>query len=217
MWEVEGEMNMQARYASGTRQLVMLGAGMDARAYRMPDVPELNVFEVDQKTIFDVKEPLLRGEPLSVASRHAVATEFTERGRWLNDLVAAGFDVQKPTVWLLEGLTMYLTLADTHELMREIGRASASGSVVFHDACSAHYIGNRIVVGGAPFVGGSDTYLSLWREHAGFAQGFVYDFNRAISVDRVKRSVVVDESVPEATPKAIAGRDVVLFVVTQKL
>eukprot|EP00391_Amoebophrya_sp_Ameob2_P013719 CAMPEP_0178987184 /NCGR_PEP_ID=MMETSP0795-20121207/3124_1 /TAXON_ID=88552 /ORGANISM="Amoebophrya sp., Strain Ameob2" /LENGTH=305 /DNA_ID=CAMNT_0020678339 /DNA_START=422 /DNA_END=1338 /DNA_ORIENTATION=+ len=44
----------------GARQLVLLGAGMDSRAFRLPGLPELKVFEVDQQTTFDVKEPILK-------------------------------------------------------------------------------------------------------------------------------------------------------------
>merc|ERR1719409_1329152 len=54
-------------------------------ADRLP-LPELRVFEVDQKTTFDVKEPLLRGEP------HTVATDFPTRGVWTRALRSAGFD-----------------------------------------------------------------------------------------------------------------------------
>ena len=39
---------------------------------------------------------------------------------------------------------------------REVGALSAPGSVVFHDACSAGYLNAGVVVGGAPFIGGSD-------------------------------------------------------------
>ena len=131
-----GDDYLRARYELGCRQLVMLGAGMDARAWRM-DLPELRVYEVDKQDNFDVKEPLVANEPLSVASRHAIAAEFEDKGgQWARDLVAAGFDPTQPTVWLLEGLVMYLTIRDTAELMGEIGRLSAKGSVVFHDACS---------------------------------------------------------------------------------
>lgn len=41
---------------------MLLGAGFDARAYALSDMPELVVFEVDQRTTFDVKEPLLADE-----------------------------------------------------------------------------------------------------------------------------------------------------------
>ena len=52
-------------------QLVLLGAGMDSRAYRMEGIADARVFEVDQQTTFDVKEPLLHYDPLKV--RHAFA------------------------------------------------------------------------------------------------------------------------------------------------
>merc|ERR1712146_858757 len=96
-----------------------------------------------------------------------------------------------PTVWLLEGLLMYLSMEDTYFLMKELGRISAKGSAVFHDAVSAAYVagGRGPVVGGAPFVGGSDDYLSLWSKHAGFASvnSRCYDFSDAIQVDRRNR------------------------------
>ena len=53
-----GDDYLRARYELGCRQLVMLGAGMDARAWRM-DLPELRVYEVDKQDNFDVKEPLV--------------------------------------------------------------------------------------------------------------------------------------------------------------
>ena len=44
---------------AAARQLVLLGAGMDSRAFRMTSVDELAVYEVDQPTTFDIKEPLV--------------------------------------------------------------------------------------------------------------------------------------------------------------
>lgn len=141
-----GDDYLRSHYSKGCRQLVLLGAGFDARAYRMDGLGDLRVFEVDQATTFDVKEPLLHGEPLKVASRATVSTEFSEGGRWARDLVAAGFDTSVPTVWLLEGLLMYLSAGDTATLMQDIGSLSASGSAVFHDAVSARYVSAGIVV-----------------------------------------------------------------------
>lgn len=210
-----GDDFLRAYYERGCRQLVLLGAGMDARAFRMDGLWELAVFEVDQQTTFDVKEPLLVGDPLKVASRAVVGTEFTERGRWARDLLAAGFDPRVPTVWLLEGLLMYLTINDTKHLMQEMGRLSAPGSAVFHDACSARYVSAGIVVGGARFVGGSDDYGKLWAQYAGFDASIVYDFN-AIIVDRYHQYVMFNRRAPLATPQHCAGRDVVLFVEAEK-
>lgn len=60
---------------------------MDSRAFRMP-LPELAVFEVDMQTTFDVKEPLLDGEKLTVKSRAVVATEFADHGPYVIHLSA---------------------------------------------------------------------------------------------------------------------------------
>ncbi|CAK0856614.1 unnamed protein product [Prorocentrum cordatum] len=102
---------------TAARQLVLLGAGMDSRAYRPElNVPELRVFEVDHGENFRVKEAILQHPavqaafPLAVASRQVVSTDFAEAGqaedcqpRWARDLCAAGFDPGVPSVWLLEG------------------------------------------------------------------------------------------------------------------
>lgn len=202
------------------RQLVLLGAGMDARAYRLDKgiygrEDGLVVFEVDQPTTFDVKEPLLANEELRVKNRVVVPYEFTEQNRaagrtWGQALIAKGFDVRVPTVWLLEGLLMYLSMSDTKLLMEELGKLSAPGSAVFHDAVSESYVagGRGPVVGGAPFIGGSDDYLGLWRRYAGFTgdklfntSTRVYDFSRAIRVDRRQRRLLIDDSdAGQATP-----------------
>merc|ERR1712146_491400 len=100
---------------------------------------------------------------------------------------------------------MYLSPDDGANLMQEVGQLSSAGSAVFHDAISAHYITAGIAVAGAPFIGGSDEYGKLWAQHAGFDTGFVRDF-RSVSVDRARRSVVVDPRVPESTPASLAGR-----------
>jgi len=69
----------------------------------------------------------------------------TKKGRqWVDDLVASGFDPTVPTVWLLEGLLMYLSLPDTVDLMTQIGELPAANSVVFHDAISASYVERQI-------------------------------------------------------------------------
>jgi methyltransferase (TIGR00027 family) len=217
------------------RQLVLLGAGMDARAYRLDKnvygrENGLVVFEVDQQTTFDVKEPLLANEELRVTDRVVVPYEFTEQNRaagrtWGQALIAKGFDVNVPTVWLLEGLLMYLSMSDTKLLMEELGKLSAPGSAVFHDAVSESYVagGRGPVVGGAPFIGGSDDYLALWRR-VGFAGNRsektstrVYDFSKAMFVDRPNRRLLVDDSDgAQATPHYCYRKNVVLFVTAEK-
>jgi methyltransferase (TIGR00027 family) len=205
------------------RQVVLLGAGMDSRAYRMSEIPEAIVFEVDQQTTFDVKEPLLRGEQLLVQDRKVVATDFSTdhnktRPQWSQDLVAQGFDPNIPTVWLLEGLTMYLSIEDQKKLMFAIGELSPEqgGSAVFHDAISANYVKMRVSVSGANFIGGSDDYAGLWARFAGFKNTVVRNFD-SIQVDRNARALRLGNG-PGAfcTPSALRGQNVVLFVESEQ-
>lgn len=144
-----------------------------------------------------------------------IRTDFTERGKWAQDLLRQGFDTSVPTVWLLEGLLMYLPDHDTNDLMQQIGKLSAPRSVVFHDAISAHYVKVGVVVGGARFTGGSDDYAGWWRRQAGFGLSYVRNFE-SVRVDRERRRLVFDDAIPEATPQQCRGRDVVLFVQVEK-
>jgi len=222
---VYGDNVLSWRYQhQQVRQLVLLGAGMDARAWRL-DLPELRVFEVDQPTTFDVKEPLVADETLTVKSRVVVSTDFSNSDKWhgtaqwADDLLYSGFDPDVPTVWLLEGLVMYLYDDDMELVMRKIGEltsANAIGSAVFHDAISRSYVKTGVSVAGAKFVGSSDDYARLWADVAGFQKSYVSDMN-AISLDRENRRLYFDRRVPEATPSRCYGRNVVLFVEAEKV
>jgi len=220
-----GDDHLVRRYNDhGVRQLVLLGAGMDSRAYRTfassarssPEesttLSQLKVFEIDQPTTFDVKEPLLEAEQLTVASRIVIGHDFAKdkSDGWAAALEAHGYDVDVPTCWLLEGLLYYLSELDVAALMKQIGALSAAGSSVFHDAVSANYVRAGIAPGGAPFISGSDSYAELWHRHGGFNQTIVYDF-KTLHVDRRERRIV-SERASEVSPSGCAGRDLVLFV-----
>eukprot|EP00747_Dinoflagellata_sp_TGD_P179054 gnl/TRDRNA2_/TRDRNA2_29195_c0_seq1.p1 gnl/TRDRNA2_/TRDRNA2_29195_c0~~gnl/TRDRNA2_/TRDRNA2_29195_c0_seq1.p1 ORF type:complete len:338 (+),score=25.91 gnl/TRDRNA2_/TRDRNA2_29195_c0_seq1:49-1062(+) len=209
------------------RQLVLLGAGMDARAWRLV-MPELRVFEVDQPTTFDFKEPLVRGKPLTVKERVVVGSDFVAGGGedvvhgnhveepWAQALLNKKFNRAEPTVWLLEGLVYYLPESDIARLMRAIGHLSAPGSIVFHDAITQHYVGMGIRPGGAPFVSGSDDYGYLWNHYAGFANTTVLNLN-SVQVDRRVRALrFVGHEGAKLTPAQCAGQNLVLFVRSEK-
>jgi len=57
-----------------------------------------------------------------------VASEFTEADPWWKNLEEAGFDRSKPSVWLCEGLFMYLSIPDTIRVISKVGELSSEGS-----------------------------------------------------------------------------------------
>ena len=92
---------------SGIRQAVIVAAGLDARAYRLPWPQGTVVYEVDMPDVIDFKTSTLSklgAEP--TAERRTVAVDL--RDDWPAALRAAGFDPQAPSAWSAEGLVVYL-------------------------------------------------------------------------------------------------------------
>ncbi|OBB94089.1 SAM-dependent methyltransferase [Mycobacterium sp. 852002-40037_SCH5390672] len=112
---------------SGTRQAVILAAGLDSRAYRLEWPTGHTVFEVDQPRVLEFKQRVLdqRGAVPSTG-RVTVATDL--RDDWAGELIAAGFDPGQPTAWALEGLLPYLPGAAQDALFEKLHELSATGS-----------------------------------------------------------------------------------------
>ncbi|AGZ40822.1 SAM-dependent methyltransferase [Actinoplanes friuliensis] len=116
----------EALTRSGLDQVVLLGAGLDGRAYRMPWTGR-RVFEVDRPAGLALKEQAADAAGLSaVARRTSVPVDLAED--WPQALVAAGFDPARPAAWVAEGLTVYLTRAEADLMMSRVHDLSAPGS-----------------------------------------------------------------------------------------
>jgi methyltransferase (TIGR00027 family) len=94
---------------AGARQLVLLGAGFDSRAYRLDETRDIQTFEVDHPATQRVKRERLKSRlerpPQNV---NFVEVDF-EKDNLERALEIAGFDKKKPTVVLWEGVVSYLT------------------------------------------------------------------------------------------------------------
>ncbi len=113
--------------AADCRQLVILGAGLDTRAFRLPTPEALHVFELDMPELFAFKEPVLsRVDARPRCTRVVVPTDLRED--WATPLQAHGFDSAIPTAWVDEGVLGYLTRSQAREVATVITDLSASGS-----------------------------------------------------------------------------------------
>lgn len=112
----------------GVSQLVVLGAGLDARAFRLPALGGARVFEVDHPATQAYKRrKTARHTPL--ARHHALVPVDFSKDALIPALRAAGFDPSVATVWLMEGVTMYLPGAAVEATCRDVRAASAPGSL----------------------------------------------------------------------------------------
>jgi methyltransferase (TIGR00027 family) len=108
-------------------QVVILGAGLDGRAWRMPELADVTVFEVDHPDSQRVKRE--RVSSLNQAAREVrfVPVDFT-RDRLADALAAAGHDPTRATTWVWEGVVMYLERPDIEATLRVVETQSAPGS-----------------------------------------------------------------------------------------
>ena len=116
-----------AVHAAGTRQLVLLGAGFDGRAFRLDDISDSILFEVDHPTTQAVKRRRARWLS-SKAMRHVYVPVDFERDDLRDALAGAGHTTGQRTFWLWEGVTPYLTPEAQIVTMRAVAARSTPGS-----------------------------------------------------------------------------------------
>jgi methyltransferase (TIGR00027 family) len=129
------------RHLAGIDQLVILGAGLDTRAYRLPAGMRIRCFEVDTPKTQAFKREMLKKAGVDTTRVTYVPADF-ENEDWFEQLVDAGFAPDKPTFFLWEAVTMYLDREAVETTLRKIA-ATATGSVVAFDYFSAELIAGR--------------------------------------------------------------------------
>jgi methyltransferase (TIGR00027 family) len=115
---------------SGSRQLVLLGAGLDSRGYRLDEAAEIEVFEVDHLATQLVKKERLHASIGKLpANVRYVAMDF-ERDALEAKLIEAGYhpDVQAVVVW--EGVIDYLTESAVQGTLAVLARLLAPSSLL---------------------------------------------------------------------------------------
>jgi len=115
----------------GTRQVVILGAGFDCRAYRLPGLHGVRVFEVDHPQTQAAKQIWCKrrfGQPPATVAFAAV--DF-DRQSLAEGLTAAGFDAAAPTFFVWEGVTNYLSEPAVDSTLRFIGSTAPGSQVLF--------------------------------------------------------------------------------------
>ncbi|MFJ9770389.1 class I SAM-dependent methyltransferase [Kitasatospora sp. NPDC101157] len=114
-------------------QVVLLGAGLDTRAFRLDWPSDLTVFEIDRAGVLAFKQRVLTD--LSAAPKvKRVPVPVDLRADWVAALTTAGFDPAVPSVWLAEGLLFYLPGPTETYLIDTVDRLTTAGSALAFEA-----------------------------------------------------------------------------------
>ncbi len=148
-------------------QVVILGAGFDTRAWRLPGIDRVRVFELDHPATQAAKQHALRHRGGSAAPVTFVPVVFgaDDPGR---ALTAAGFTAGAPTLVLWEGVTNYLGRDAVDATFGLLASMLGPGSLVLFT-----YIDAGMLDGSAHFAGAQTTMRAVRRVGEPFTFGFV--------------------------------------------
>ena len=145
------------------RQVVLLGAGLDTRAWRLPWPEGAVVYELDRADVLDVKARTLSSTGADPAcDRRPVAADLASD--WRAALCDAGFDAAERSAWLVEGVLFYLPVSVTHSVLEIVSSLAAPGSRLGFDVVNAAVLVSPYTkawidmqaAAGAPWIGSLD-------------------------------------------------------------
>ena len=127
------------RHLADVSQVVVLGAGMDTRAYGMLRGTDVSIFELDQGPTQELKREAL--DSAGIESDHVtfVPVDF-ERSDWPETLMATSYKPKAKTLFVWEGVTLYLSASDISLTLRLLASHSGTDSVVIADFYSRRFL-----------------------------------------------------------------------------
>jgi methyltransferase (TIGR00027 family) len=143
----------------GCRQVVLLAAGLDTRAFRLDWPDGTRLFEVDLPDVMSFKERVLAARSARPrCQRTVIAADLREA--WPGILVVGGFDPRATTAWLVEGLLIYLSADEAARLLTDITALSGPDSQIAFEHGS---IARSTVFGKAQAMPAMREYTALWK------------------------------------------------------
>jgi len=155
----------------GIRQVVIVAAGLDSRAYRLNWADGTTIFEIDRPKILEFKTRVMAEHAAAAAAdRRDVTADLREN--WSTPLLASGFAATLPSAWSVEGILPYLDGDAQHALLRRITELSAPGS--------------RLAIGALGSCLDQDRLTALEEKHPGLNLSGDVDFSALTYDDAAK-------------------------------
>jgi methyltransferase (TIGR00027 family) len=185
---------LEAAVAAGVDQIVILGAGLDTRSLRLGALAGCRIYEVDHPSTQEAKCLALERVPGNLVF---VPVDF-ESDALTERLAQAGLDSTRPSAWVMEGVTMYLSRSAIEQTLRDVSWLSATGSRLLVSYAHKDYIpmGETVATLSRDVFKFSGEHLQSWfsggefaelLEEAGFtvhADQFDQDWARQLGVGR---------------------------------
>jgi len=127
------------RSSGEVEQMVILGAGFDTRAYGELKESGMRFFEVDQHSTQRVKTEWLTQANIDASHVTFVTVDFSKEST-ITKLKENGYDPKKKTLFLWEGVTLYLSVENVRSMLRELKRDAVGGSQLIADFYAERFL-----------------------------------------------------------------------------
>lgn len=117
----------------GLEQLIILGAGYDTRAYRIEGLDKVNVFEIDHPATQKIKIEKIKEIFNSLPHYVTYIPLDLEIDKFGQRLLESKYDSSKKTLFIMEGLLMYLAPEIVDKILSFIVHNSGNGSAILFD------------------------------------------------------------------------------------
>lgn len=114
------------------RQIVLMAAGLDTRAFRLSWPEQTEIFELDRASVLEEKQAVLNeAKAHPCCKRQIIKVDLT--GNWPDALMKGGFNPERGSVWLLEGFLFYITSEAIFDLLSTVSLLAIPGSYLGFD------------------------------------------------------------------------------------
>jgi methyltransferase (TIGR00027 family) len=131
---------LYACWGAGVRQVVLMAAGMDARAFRLNWPPGTRLYELDRPEVLAAKDEVLARAGVRPACERRTIGADLGRSSWSEALLKAGYEAREPSVWLMEGLLFYMSGATVRRLLGTMGALAAPRSLLGVDLVNRDFL-----------------------------------------------------------------------------
>ena len=167
-------------------QFVVMGAGYDARAYGNFQHNDVKFFELDQANEQQQKRASLESAGIPCEHVSFVSIDFA-RERIFDRLIESGYDPDKKTLFLWEGVTLYLSETDVRKTMQDIRGSAAKGSILLSDIYADRFF-ERVKKGAGKKA------MDYTNEGLDFSLDFTMEYEEALSNFVSSESMAVGET-----------------------
>ena len=121
-------------------QLVILAVGGDCRPYRMDCLKGCTIFEIDFPDVIEYRKNVLNSMGAVPKGKLVSISMDLNDPNWAIKLIESQFDCKKKTIFLVEGLLMYLTFEEVDNILKQISELCVEGSVLLGDLYNREFI-----------------------------------------------------------------------------